>query len=779
MRYAIAVVSLAVAFLSTGTWARAIAPTPEQRLLATMKLWGDIRLFDPQASDGSVDWDAAFMQAEPAIIGASSAGAYRAALTTLLAPLHDPATYVNDTAEPGSGRITTSSAGTVTVIRIPHNAMTDALETDLQAAVKTAAASRIVLFDIRGINESNDAGADALSSFSTSQSPVLALVKGDVTLPRDRSRGYDGFPNQRPGGYAGYSAFDQSNDSETLHGKSAQPRRFGFLVDGSTSLPPLAIALALSGDATIFTTRGQPTAVSTEGGTLELPDGVSVTYRIGDLADVASKQAFATATVGSVADAAAQLASQTSAAAAYARPPAERFVDNPYASATYPDEAMRMLAVARIYNVIRYFSPYRALMHDDWDAAALTAIADERAAGDARAYVLGLMKFYAHLHDSHGFVWSPTTSRKEFGYGPPFDARYLHRQAVVSEIYLSGAAMQGLRLGDVVDAVDGIPVRQAMDRQEVYISSSTPQSADSSALANAHVPSIFAGPHGTALTVRFHHPGTRPSLVATFTRDEFPEPKSPSPPKYFILPGNVGYVDFDRLEVTEVDAMFAALKNTRAIVFDNRGYPRGAAWPIAPRLTTRTSVRLALFNTPLVVGPIDASFAEAELLPVYQEFYQMLDKAAGSRYLKPTVMLIDERAISQSEHSALFFRETGHTRFVGTPTDGANGDVTSMVAPGGVRLNFSGEGVRHADGSQLQRVGIIPDVWVEPTAFDIAARNDVVLQAGLDEALHLSGATPQARKAAVRQELARERLAAKERGRGSRSRCPSPRTSCI
>jgi C-terminal processing protease CtpA/Prc len=563
-------------------------------------------------------------------------------------------------------------------------------------------------------------------------------LKGDVTLPRFRSRGYDGYPNQRPGGYTGYSAFDQSNDSETIHGRSTEARRFGFLVDGSTSLPSLAIALALSGDATIFTTGGQPVAASAEAGTLQLPDEVAVTYRVADLADVASQQPFATVTVRSVADAAARLTAQAPQAAAFARPAAERFVDNPYEPVTYPNEAMRMLAVARIYNVIRYFSPYRALMHDDWDAAALAVIDDERAAGDARAYVLGLMKFYAHLHDSHGFVYSPTI-RKELGYGPPFDARYLHRQAVVSEVYESGAAIQGVRLGDVIDAVDGVAVRQAMDRQEAYLSSSTPQSADARALASAHEPSIFAGAQGTALTIRFHHPGERRSLTATFTRDDFPQPKSPAPPKCFILPANVGYVDFDRLEASEVDAMFDALKNTRAIVFDNRGY------------------------TPLVLGPIDQSFAEIDFLPVYQEFYQMLDTASGSRYLKPTVTLIDERAISQSEHSALFFRETGHTRFVGTPTQGANGDVTSTVAPCAVRLSFSGQGVRHADGSQLQRVGIIPDVWVEPTAFDIAARNDVVLQRGLDEALRFSGASSQARKAAVRQEIARARPATEQR----------------
>jgi C-terminal processing protease CtpA/Prc len=416
-----------------------------------------------------------------------------------------------------------------------------------------------------------------------------------------------------------------------------------------------------------------------------------------------------------------------------------------------------MLAIARVYNVIRYFSPYLALMHDDWDAAARAAIGDERVAGSARDYVLGLMKFYAHLHDSHGFVLSQTL-KTEFSAGPPFNARYLHRQVVVVELYVNGSARQGLRAGDVIDSVDGVPVREAMNRVEQYINSSTPQSADYSALRTAGRFSIFTGRPKTTLTLSFRHPGERVSTEVKFVRDVFTRPPAHEPPKYFILPGNVGYVAFDRLEVAEVPAMFDALENTRAIVFDNRGYPLGAAWPIAPRLTAANSVRAALFNTPLVVQPIDSGYGEIAMLPAFLQFFQMLDAADGFRYLKPTVMLIDERAISSSEHSALFFHAANRTRFVGTPTDGANGDVTSMVAPGAVQMYFSGEGVRYPDGRQLQRVGVVPDVRVEPTAFDIANRNDVVLQRGLDEALRLAGADASLRKAAVQREIARERL---------------------
>jgi hypothetical protein len=56
-----------------------------------MKLWGDVKFFDPQIASGAVDWDAAFMNAEPAILAATSRESYSSAIAGLLAPLHDPA----------------------------------------------------------------------------------------------------------------------------------------------------------------------------------------------------------------------------------------------------------------------------------------------------------------------------------------------------------------------------------------------------------------------------------------------------------------------------------------------------------------------------------------------------------------------------------------------------------------------------------------------------------------------------------------------------------------
>ncbi len=95
-------------------------------------------------------------------------------------------------------------------------------------------------------------------------------------------------------------------------------------------------------------------------------------------------------------------------------------------------------------------------------------------------------------------------------------------------------------------------------------------------------------------------------------------------------------------------------------------------------------------------------------------------------------MLIDERAMSQAEHSGLFFKAANGTLLVGSATSGVNGDVSSFVLPGGVTVRFTGQAVMHPDGRQLQRVGLLPDVEVHPTIQGLREGRDEVLLAAID-----------------------------------------------
>ena len=84
--------------------------------------------------------------------------------------------------------------------------------------------------------------------------------------------------------------------------------------------------------------------------------------------------------------------------------------------------------------------------------------------------------------------------------------------------------------------------------------------------------------------------------------------------------------------------------------------------------------------------------------------------------------------MSQAEHSGLFFEAANGTKFVGSQTAGTDGDVTYFAVPGIASVRFSGHDVRHPDGRQLQRIGLVPDVPAAPTIQGIRAGKDEVLE---------------------------------------------------
>jgi C-terminal processing protease CtpA/Prc len=200
------------------------------------------------------------------------------------------------------------------------------------------------------------------------------------------------------------------------------------------------------------------------------------------------------------------------------------------------------------------------------------------------------------------------------------------------------------------------------------------------------------------------------------------------------LPSGYGYVDLARLQAGEVDKMFETIKSTPAVIFDMRGYPNGTAWPIAPRLSEKRMPVAALFSRPLLEAP---ALSDAESVgTIMYTFAQRLPERRGDLYRGKVVMLINEDAISQAEHTCMFFEAATDVTFVGTPTTGANGDVTFMVLPGNLAISFTGHDVRHADGRQLQRVGIQPTIKVAPTIGGVVAGRDEVLEAAVK---HLQG----------------------------------------
>jgi C-terminal processing protease CtpA/Prc len=189
-----------------------------------------------------------------------------------------------------------------------------------------------------------------------------------------------------------------------------------------------------------------------------------------------------------------------------------------------------------------------------------------------------------------------------------------------------------------------------------------------------------------------------------------------------VLDGNIGYVDLTRLTVGQVDEMFVAMNGTTAIIFDMRGHPNGTGWSIAPRLNTNHAIAGAIFRRPELTAS-----EEFETRTSFS-FEQALPRTDQAIYKGRTVMLIDERTMSEAEWTGLLFEAANGTQFIGSNSAGAVGDKAILVLPGGIYASFTGHDVRHADGRDVQGVGLVPVVRVQPTIAGIRQGRDEVLE---------------------------------------------------
>ncbi|MGC1423485.1 MAG: S41 family peptidase, partial [Terracidiphilus sp.] len=92
---------------------------------------------------------------------------------------------------------------------------------------------------------------------------------------------------------------------------------------------------------------------------------------------------------------------------------------------------------------------------------------------------------------------------------------------------------------------------------------------------------------------------------------------------------------------------------------------------------------------------------------------------------------VDETTQSQAEYTTMALRAMPNALVVGSTTAGADGNVSLIPLPGGLRTMISGLGVFYPNHWPTQRAGIIPDVTVRPTVQGVAAGRDEVLETAI------------------------------------------------
>lgn len=718
------------------------APPPQtsiERLTRVAKLWGKVRYLHPYlAYREDLDWDAALVAALPKVRGAGTTEEYRAAVAGLLAALSDPATRVMAAPQapaekpPAVELFRELDGGALAIDLGPRIESTGMMEVfrQLGREGKRVAAAREVVIDLRrGSPPGDPVGED---SFLLGEL-AGALASRPCRAPAERYLMHSGYAgtSATSGGY--YSGFLEQLATVYAPDPELQPvaKKVAFVVDRTIPVPALALALQACGDGWIVAVGG----LSDETGTTSLPvdlgEGLAARVRVseglplggGPAADVVIPEAEAgRATAAALAALRAERPTRGEVAAR-TLPGGVRRADPSYPEMLAPDLPHRQLAVIRAWNVIALFYPYRHLI-GDWDAVLPEFLTRMERAESGRDYAFSILEMMNRVEDGHTSVFGHPELAKIYGNATvPVRVRWIGGQAVITHVS-ADAKTAGLAPGDVIRAVDGESMETAMARLRPWVTAST-EAAKNSRLCI--LPLLGAAGSSARLKVEGLDGKTREVTIA---RD--PEAPAKVPPRVAgeviqILPGNIGYADLVRLTTAQVEGLFDTVKDTRGLIFDMRGYPRGTAWPIAPRINVKGAKVGAQFRRSQVsafsIEEADSGFYFSQPLPEISRDQPVYDK--------PIAMIIDDRAISQSEHSGLFFEAASDLHFIGEPTAGANGDVTSFTLPGGIQVYFTGHDVRHADGRQLQRVGLQPHVPVTPTREGLAAGRDELLEAAI------------------------------------------------
>jgi C-terminal processing protease CtpA/Prc len=702
------------------------------RLAGLAKVWGAVKYFHPYLAYREIDWDKALVETLPKVNGAKTSQEYQAAVNQMLAVLNDRSTRAEINVE-NQTTVATQTTTTDKAVRSENGIVViDATQIAAAVAKDTGTLAKFVTSVTQTLPNATGVVIDVRSTTELSgleqyyfgvfvRRALAAMLDANLVTGSMRYRMHNGYATQTNAGSNSYSSSFVTSAPQVLQGEAkTKTPPIAFIVDEhSPSIGDILGGMQAASRAVVIQAGERAPESGGSMFSIELPDNLNLRIRTSELInpdgsvdlqpdkvvanDAALKEAIRAVRENKFSHHANR---NGSSAAASVNPK-----DKPYADMQFPTAEYRLLALFRFWNVINYFFPYKNLIGDSWETVLPRYIPKFEASKDAVDYQLTVREMVAEIRDSHGGTRNADLSMDKLGrFQPAIFVGYVEEKSVVTKVLDNTLP---IKVGDEILTIDDEPVAKRREFHARYIASSTPQWL----MRLVHF-RLLLGQKDSPVKLRVRGPEGQVRDVSLTRSQSILDPKlaavlERTTPVVQVLPSGVGYVDLARLAGGEVDKMFETIKNTPAVIFDMRGYPKGTAWSIAPRLTEKKNIVGALFSRPILEAP-SMSDTEYAAAPNYS-FAQQIPERKGDVYRGKVVMLIDEAAISQAEHTCLFFESVTDVTFIGTPTAGANGDITYLVLPGNLAVSFSGHDVRHADGRQLQRVGIQPTIRVAPT----------------------------------------------------------------
>jgi len=429
--------------------------------------------------------------------------------------------------------------------------------------------------------------------------------------------------------------------------------------------------------------------------------------------------------------------------------------EQPY-STSFPDENLRLLALYRYWNIIQYFFPYKYLTDKNWDEVLREYIPKFINAKTALEYQLTVLQLAGETNDTHArhflganeidllrgtryapFRTNEIDSLRGTRYAP-FRVRFIENKLTVTDYFkpeLKETA--GLEIGDFITHINGKEIEYIIDSIKSYYP------ASNEAARMYYIAPDLVRSNNHSIHIVYNSSGTiKQKELTLYERSDLNMNEISNKLSYDSIMIDkdsmfIGYITLETINESEISHIKKSFMNAKGIIIDIRNYPATFVPFSLGNYFTSKRKPFARFTTANLNNPGEFNFSRN---------VSFLDNNAGNRYSSnifetprsekyfqgKLVVIVNEETISQAEYTAMAFRAGDNTVIIGSQTQGADGNVSFIPLPGGLKAGISGIGVYYPAGRGTQRIGIVPDIEVKPTIQGIREGRDELLEKAIE-----------------------------------------------
>jgi C-terminal processing protease CtpA/Prc len=390
-----------------------------------------------------------------------------------------------------------------------------------------------------------------------------------------------------------------------------------------------------------------------------------------------------------------------------------------YDNIKLPDFGYQLLAVYRFWNAVEHWSPYRDVIGESWDGVLSDAITRVALAPDGASYKRELQGLIAKLHDGHANLWTSLDVIPPGG--PcrlPVMLRFVENHATVGRVLPDAG---GFKVGDVIVGIDGTLIQTMVEGLQRYYGAS-----NSAGMQNMIARALTRGSCSESeVTAKRANEDIHLKVARVpLTSDPSMYTHDLPGPAFRLLSKDIAYLKLSSVKNADSAKYISDASGTKALIIDIRNYPSEFMVFALGSLLVERETPFVRFTTGDLNNP--GAFHWAGKLSV---------PAGQPNYSGKVVILVDETSMSQAEYTTMAFRVAPRAVVVGSTTAGADGNVSPLLLPGGLRTMISGIGVYYPDKRPTQRVGIVPDIISKPTIEGIRKGRDEVLEEAIRQVL--------------------------------------------